>query len=62
MLRSIGYDAEERLLEVEFRDTGDVYRYADVEEIVFEQFLSAPSKGRYFSRFIRGNYAHTRLT
>lgn len=54
-LRSVGYDAENQLLEVEFHN-GRVYQYAMVSLDVYEQLLSAASLGTYFNSNIRGAY------
>jgi len=54
-IASLGYDPGRETLEVEFR-SGNVYRYFDVPEEVYEDFLRARSKGRYFGSFIRGRF------
>lgn len=59
-LRSVGYDAETRVLEVEFT-SGKVYQYADVPESVYRELLGAESLGRYFSASVRNVYASTRM-
>jgi hypothetical protein len=61
VLRSIGYDPERHFLDVEFHD-GDVYRYADLEADVYEAFMAAPSKGRFFNQHIRYGYEYEQLT
>lgn len=42
------------VLEVEFA-TGAIYRYDNVEQEVFNAFISAESKGRYFGTTIKAN-------
>lgn len=59
-LASAGYDEETRVLEIEFR-TGSVYRYHGVSPEVVDQFLHAPSRGRYFTAWIRDRYPTTRV-
>jgi hypothetical protein len=59
-LTSVGYNRESRVLEVEFH-AGSVYRYRDVPPQVFEALIRAESKGRYFTRQIRGRYEFRRL-
>jgi KTSC domain len=54
-LRSIGYEAETELLEVEFR-TGGLYEYSGVPPEVHAALMSAQSHGSYFSREIRNRY------
>ncbi len=58
-IASVGYDAGRETLEVEFR-SGNVYRYFGVPEEVYEDFLRARSKGRYFGSFIRGRFDSAR--
>lgn len=55
-IRSIGYDSDEGLLEVEFH-SGGVYQYREVPENVFQRFLCASSKGRFFHQNIKGRYS-----
>jgi len=54
-LASIGYSPEQHILEAEFR-RGDVYRFFMVPREVYDQLLSAESKGRYFNSFIKGRF------
>lgn len=51
-LASIGYDAENEILEVEFKH-GGVYQYFDVPENVYEELMDADSHGQYFDRNIK---------
>ncbi|KAA9161653.1 KTSC domain-containing protein [Amycolatopsis acidicola] len=60
VISAVGYDPVRRVLEVEFHN-GSVYSYDGVEPLVFEQFLGAPSKGRYFNRWIADRYPFDRL-
>ncbi|HKV06907.1 MAG TPA: KTSC domain-containing protein [Thermoanaerobaculia bacterium] len=58
-ISSMGYDARSSTLEVEFR-SGAVYDYHGVPPKVWKDLLGAPSKGRFFSRSLRGRYPSTR--
>lgn len=58
-ISSVGYDERSSTLEVEFR-SGAVYDYHDVPPKVWKELLGAPSKGRFFSRSLRGRYPFTR--
>lgn len=60
-VRSIGYDARSKVLEIEFQ-SGMVYQYFDVPETVHEEFQGAESKGKYFNREIRDEYLFMRVT
>ncbi|MEA3203522.1 MAG: hypothetical protein QOI63_1197 [Thermoplasmata archaeon] len=59
-LRSVGYDARRRVLEVEF-EGGAVYRYEDVPEARHAALLAAESLGSYFNRFVRDRYPAVRV-
>jgi len=54
-IRSIGYDVGTATLEIEFQN-GRVYQYPDFPVDVYEEFISAPSKGIYFIEGIRNCY------
>jgi hypothetical protein len=58
-IASVGYDPAREVLELEFR-SGNVYRYFGVPEEIYEDLLQAPSMGRYFGSFIRGQYDSAR--
>jgi hypothetical protein len=49
----IGYDSRRHELEIEFRESGDVYLYSDVPVEEYESFLSAESKGNYLNRVFK---------
>jgi XTP/dITP diphosphohydrolase len=57
---SIGYDAENRLLEVEFHE-GRIYQYRNVEPDIHEQLMRADSHGQYFDTFIRSRYRYDKI-
>jgi hypothetical protein len=59
-IASVGYEAQARVLEVEFVH-GDVYRYQGVPASVVRAFLSAPSLGAYLNANIRDVYRFTRV-
>jgi len=52
-IASIGYEAETRVLEIEFRDSGWVYRYFEVPPAEYEAFLRADSKGAYLNQTLK---------
>ena len=54
-LSSVGYDAAERVLEIEF-NSGRVYQYFDVPPHEVERLLRARSRGHYFSERVRDRY------
>jgi hypothetical protein len=57
---SIGYDADRRILEVEFQ-SGSIYQYSDVPEDEYEGLLNASSKGRYLNTHIKDRYAYIQV-
>ena len=59
-LATIAYDADRKILQIGFRDQ-KIYQYLSVPSEVHEELLSAPSKGSFFNRQIRGRYAHHRV-
>ncbi len=59
-LRAIGYDSATEILEVEFLDDA-VYEYKNVPQVIYEQLMSAPSHGSYFSREISRSYSYNKI-
>lgn len=59
-LKSVGYDEEHKILEVEFKG-GGIYRYKNVPKETFESFLSSPSLGKFFMGNIRNSFLCERL-
>lgn len=53
-MTSIGYDPETSELFVNFKNGR--YTYRDVPQTVFDEFLAAPSKGKYFVATVRNRY------
>jgi KTSC domain len=52
-LKSVGYDADSKTLEVEF-DQGRVYRYFGVSVALHEQLMKATeSHGKFFNKYIK---------
>ena len=54
-LRTVGYDAERQLLQIEFLNRS-IYQYFEVPATVYEELMQAPSKGAYFNRSIRPRF------
>ena len=60
-LRSVGYDQEQRVLEIEFT-SGAVYQYFDVPAEVYRGLMAAESHGRYFHQHVRDkSYRYQRM-
>lgn len=60
-LRSVGYDADMRLLEIEFM-SGAIYRYRAVPQCVYSQLMGAVSVGKAFQTHVAGQYAFETVT
>ena len=61
VIASMGYAAEQRILQLEFR-SGDVYRYFDVPEEEYAAIRSAESKGTYLNQaFKPRGYRYLRI-
>ena len=52
-IASIGYAPQWRALEIEFRESGDVYRYFGVSAEEHAEFMAAPSKGTYLNQVFK---------
>ena len=59
-IRSVGYDAQSQLLEIEFSD-GRVLDYRGVSAEVHRQFMAAPSPTSLFEDKIDENYPSSRM-
>jgi len=60
-IRSIGYDASARVLEVEFNN-GTVYQYYDVPEELYDGLMAAESHGKFFASYIKkGGYRYAQV-
>ena len=58
-IRSFGYEEESQILEVEFI-SGAVYRYKNVPQKTWNEFKAASSKGGYFAKHIKRQFAFER--
>lgn len=60
MIRSIGFDANTSILEVEFNN-GAVWQYFDFPESNWYEFRNSESKGKYLNKEIRNHYSESRV-
>lgn len=56
----VGYDTETLTLRIMFHE-GGTYDYHGVPEVIAQQFLTAPSKGKYYIRWIKGRFSQVRI-
>jgi hypothetical protein len=62
LLLTVGYDAEAKVMEVEFKRTpGVVYRYSDVLPEEASSMLGSKSIGSYFLKKIKPNRTCTKI-
>jgi KTSC domain len=59
-IAAVEYDRASQQLDIELTN-GRVYRYADVPREVYEAFMAAESKGRFYNDHIRDEYLCERL-
>lgn len=59
VLKAAAYRTDETL-ELEFC-SGAIYRYFNAPRTVFENLLTATSKGNYFNLYIRDSFRHHRV-
>jgi len=52
-IASIGYEPRRRELEIEFRQSREVYRYFDVSSEEYAEFMAAESKGAYLNQVFK---------
>jgi hypothetical protein len=55
---SIGFDPETETMEIEFRGSGNVYRYSNVTPEIHADLVNAESIGKRFHAYIRNNPKH----
>lgn len=60
MICSIGYDAVNSTLEIEFK-SGQVWQYFDFQEPIWYEFEASDSKGKFFHREIKAQYSESRV-
>jgi hypothetical protein len=56
-IASVGYDPENKILEIEFHH-GAVHRYVDVPEEVYEALINSGAVGSYFMNEIKNKFEY----
>lgn len=59
-IRSAGYDPRRKVLEVEFAN-GGVYRYYNVPEWLYQEFMVAQSKGAFLNIYVKPGHPYARI-
>jgi len=60
MIRSIGFDPESSILEIEFI-SGAIWQYFDFPESEWYEFENTESQGKYFNREILNQYTESQV-
>ena len=55
-IASIGYNVSRNELEIEFRESGSVYRYFGVSPEEYIEFMAAESKGTYLNQVLKARH------
>lgn len=61
MANAVGYDSEQEVLQVEFKN-GAVYQYEDVDIETWHELQDADSVGQFFNQEIKNNFRSRRLS
>lgn len=59
-IRSVGYDADQFTLEVEFHD-GGIYQYYNVPRYIFTEMTDGRSVGSYFALYVKGKFDYKKV-
>lgn len=59
-IRSVGYDAREQVLEIEFTH-GGIYQYSRVSPEIYRRLMAAPALASYFKDAIEEGYSAKRI-
>lgn len=59
-IRSIGFDLESKVLEIEFHSRA-IYHYFGVPESLYNALMSAPSPESFFHQNIRSRFRYSRI-
>ncbi|MDD2239584.1 MAG: KTSC domain-containing protein [Kiritimatiellae bacterium] len=55
-IKALGYDDASQTLFVQMLSTMEIYAYQDVPSEVYDSFMDAKSKGRFYAEKIKGKY------
>ena len=60
-MTAVGYDAVERILEIQFKNGGAIRHYYEVPQELFDEFMAAESQGDFFNTNIEGKFSEKRV-
>ncbi|MEO6149663.1 MAG: KTSC domain-containing protein [Mucilaginibacter sp.] len=56
IFKSVGYYLDDKILEVELRDTGAVYQYHNFPKLAYKKFVNSISLDDFFTARIKNKY------
>lgn len=59
-IKSIGYDLQAMILEIEFKN-GHVYQYSGVPGNIYQALMNAQSHGTYLHQFVMNRYPYVKI-
>jgi hypothetical protein len=59
-LKSIGYDEQQKFLEIEFH-SGGIYQYSNIPREIYSNLSNAAFKGEFFAYSIKDNFSTKRV-
>ncbi len=60
-IKSIGYNEDKKILEVQLLETGKIYQYLDVPLEEYFDFMDAKSLGEHYNLVIKKKYDYKEL-
>jgi hypothetical protein len=61
VIKSVGYDRDARILELEFREGESVWQYHDFPRLAYKKFINSESRGHFFTTLIRNKYHEVQI-
>jgi len=61
VFKSVGYDREAKILELEFRENGNIWQYHEFPPLAYKKFINSESRGHFFSTRIRNKYHEVQI-
>ena len=60
LFKSVGYYMDDKILEVEFRETGEVWQYHAFPQLAYKKFVNSFSLDDFFISRIKNKYKEVR--
>lgn len=61
MIKKIGYDDSNDALFIHFKSNDAIWRYENVDDIMWKKFKNSKSKGKFFWKNIKGAYIEKKV-